>query len=79
MKSKTPALPADLKNIELFCTRHRYPLPLVYLAESLSPQGQPMAVYGCGCHYREGWGLDEVTRMPRRIWVGRSHHGRDSD
>ena len=76
---KTSQLPEDLKDIELFCYRHRYPLPLIYLSESLSPQGQPMAVYGCGCRYREGWGLDPVTRMPCRIWVGRSHQGQERE
>jgi hypothetical protein len=73
---KPLTLPEDLKTLELYCYRHRYPLMLAFLSVARSPQGQPMAVYGCHCRYREGWGLHPLTAHPQRIWTGWSHQGR---
>lgn len=68
--------PEWLDEFEPYCPHHSFPLLLAYLGMARSPDGKSMAVFGCHCRYREGWGLDPVTGQPRRVWTGRSHRGR---
>jgi hypothetical protein len=69
-------LPGYLKRLDLLCPErsvHPLPVKMVFIAESTSAKGQPMAVYACpfaGCQHRQGWVQERGTDRPFRLWAG---------
>ena len=68
-----PPLPEFIKDLSLLCRHHPLPLPMVFLGESVSSDGTPIAIYGCShsyCQYREVWGQDTASGYPLKLWCG---------
>jgi hypothetical protein len=66
-------LPEFMKQLALLCRRHPLPLPLRFLNETVSPEGLPVAIYGCrhpDCRHREGWAQDPTSGQPCKLWEG---------
>ena len=52
---------------------HPLPVKMKFIAETVSQQGYPMAIYACpfaGCNWREGWIQDPRTGKAKRLWSG---------
>lgn len=52
---------------------HVLPVTMTRIADSVSDQGFPMAIFACscrGCAWRAGYVIDAQSGRPRRLWHG---------